>query len=217
MFFSKKYTVHDLKPKENSELGKLRDKVKVLIIDDEEFKYMDIFRSHGYNPVHVDDLENINFTEQFGVILCDIKGVGKKFASKFEGAHLIQEIRNYYPLKIIIGYTAHQFDADYNKFFSLCDDMVKKDIDSDDWIEKIDLAVLKCCDPEYQWRRIHKILAEKGLAASQIAEIENDYVRRVMGISSEFPSQGVQKKIPSITRDMLINLASSAIFKLIVG
>lgn len=213
--FWKRMTIDDLVVEEPPELRSLRARIPILIIDDEEFVYIDVIRNHGYNPKHVTGIEDIYFVKAYEVILCDIKGVGKTFGSSFEGAHIINEIRKTYPHKIIIGYTGQQFDADYNKFFSMCDSMVKKDIDSDEWIEKLDDAILKSIDPISQWKKIHMTLCDRNVPTKVISEIEHNFVKSKKNKREKFPSNKVMSMVNDHIKTILLNLSSSAIFNLI--
>lgn len=212
----KSYSIEDL-PKNGFNTSENREKVKILIIDDEDFSYLDILKQHNFRITHINDLTDIEQTDPYGIILCDIKGVGRHFASKFEGAHVIQEIKKRYPLKVIYGYTGHQFDADYNQFFSMCDDMLKKDIDSDDWVEKLDIAISTCLDPNEQWKKIRNKLISINIPTRTIATIEDDFVRFALGKQNEFPSKYTSSKIPPEIKDILLSIIGNAIFFAIVA
>jgi hypothetical protein len=66
-----------------------RKQVPILIIDDEEFEYLDHIKTHRFDVEYFEDIQSIESAENYEIILCDIQGVGKKFKSKFEGAHVI--------------------------------------------------------------------------------------------------------------------------------
>lgn len=215
--FWKRKTVDDLQTSHHFNYRSLRQRIKILIIDDVEFQYLETIRRHGYNPTYVKDIDDIALVESYDVILCDIKGVGKQFGSKYEGAHIIMEIHKSYPFKIIIGYTGHQFDAEYNKFFSICDVMVKKDVDSDNWIEKLDDAIQKSTDPIYQWQKLHMLLCKKRTSAKLIAKIEDNFVRSLENGRIKFPNSAVSLEVNDDVKNILNNLAASSIFNIIAS
>ena len=119
-----------------------RSDVPIVIIDDQDVPYIEDLRYNGFNVMHIKDIDQIDSIKGFEIIICDIRGIGKKFKSNFEGAHIISEIRRVYPFKIIIGYTAYTFDPTYNKYLSLADDVFKKDIDIDEWITHLDSIII---------------------------------------------------------------------------
>ncbi len=94
-----------------------RIKVPILVIDDNEFEYLDHLKNHRFDITYFNDIQSIESVKEYEVILCDINGVGKIFDSKFEGAHVISELYKKYPFKTIIAYTGYTHDPTYNKFF----------------------------------------------------------------------------------------------------
>ena len=99
----------------------IRNRIPVAVIDDEAFAYEALLRDHSYNIKRFNDIEDVRSLKAFPIILCDIKGVGKFFKSKFEGGHLIKEIRSYYPYKVIYAYSGHQLDPSFNQYFQMAD------------------------------------------------------------------------------------------------
>ena len=212
--FFKDNSIESLRGKNITLVAELRPQIKILIIDDEPFTHLDKIRQHRFNPTHITDLEAIELAKDYHIILCDIQGVGKKFESPFEGAHIIGELNKYYPTKVIIGYTGSHFHAGYNKYFSLCDDMVKKDIDSDEWVEKLDFAIRCCIDPVYQWKKIHKILVDKDVSSKKIVAIEKNFVKHFNNRGTLFPLPALANELPPDVKTILLNISSSAIFQI---
>jgi hypothetical protein len=180
-----------------------RSNSKIVIIDDEDFKYLDTLRSHDFNVTHLRDIEDFKAVAEYHIVLCDIKGVGKTFKSKFEGAHVIGEIRKLYPFKVIIAYTGHLFDPTFNKYFQVSDYVLKKDIDSEEWVEYLDRAINKAIDPIEQWGRIRKYLLEKDVSIINILLLEDSYVRSILQRTNLFPDDKVMKTLSSDVKDVL--------------
>lgn len=195
-----------------------RNTIPIAVIDDEEFRYEESLRNHDFNLRVFKDIEDIKAVQPYAVILCDIKGVGKSFHSKFEGAHIISEIKKYYPAKIVIAYSAHQFDPSYNKYFEMSDYLFKKDIDSDDWVEKLDEALKGAINPIYQWKKIRNYLLENEISLFQILKLEDEYVKTVLSKGRhQFPSQKLTGTLPKDIKTVVLNFTSSLIFKVIIG
>jgi hypothetical protein len=60
-----------------------RSRIRISIIDDEPFEYMEMMRNHDYNLKHFNDIEDIRVLDSYDIVLSDIRGVGKIFKSKF--------------------------------------------------------------------------------------------------------------------------------------
>lgn len=196
-----------------------RKQVPILIIDDEEFEYLEHLRNHRFDVEYFEDLPSIESAANYEIILCDIQGVGKKFGSKYEGAHVISELRKKYPFKTIIAYTGYTHDPTYNRFFAMADFSVKKDIDGDDWIEKLDQAIKIAADPKDRWVKVRNHLLQHEVSLFEITKLENEYVNKLIeGKSlSDFPSKKLSSEFSGDIRGVLQSFTASVIFKLIFG
>src|SRR4051812_32693639 len=120
IIFGRPKQVSDLKDHTiNHSAGSLRSQIPILVVDDQEFPYLEVLRQHGFNLTFFNDISDVRQVNNFPVVVCDIKGVGKSFKSKYEGAHVIAEIKKYFPTKILIAFTAHMFDSSFNKYFAM--------------------------------------------------------------------------------------------------
>lgn len=215
------------KPKNISDLNSLQFKMEkverrnipILIIDDNEFEYLEILRNHGFSLTHSKDIDSIESVKAYEIILCDIKGVGKKFGSKYEGAHIIAEIRKKYPFKILIAYSALSHNPSYNSYFKLADDMMKKDSDSDEWIELLDYSIKKVTDVVMKWEKIRNYMIKKNISLFTITRLEDEYVTKLLknGKVEGFPSDKLLKEIPKDMRAIFQSFTASILFKLIIG
>jgi len=187
------------------------------IIDDEPFLYKDILNTHDFNIREISDPNDIKAVESYDIVLCDIKGVGKHFNSSFEGGHLIKEIKNRYPSKIIVAYTGQQFDPTYNKFFEMSDFTLKKDISSDEWVESLDKAVKKVIDPIEQWKRLRDLLIKKEISSLQLMYIEDGFVRRHLDSAPSFPSKKLLDMLTPELKSILNGFVANLIFKASIG
>jgi hypothetical protein len=194
-----------------------RSDVPIVIIDDQHVPYIEDIRYNGFNVMYINDLDQIQSIKGFEIIICDIKGVGKKFSSKFEGAHLISEIRRVYPFKIIIGYTAYTLDASYNQYLSLADDIFKKDIDLDDWITHLDNAIELAINPIYKWKKISNYLQANNIKTMDLVRLEDEYVRLIQRKISldSFPSRKLRNNLSEETKGIIKSFLNSLIIKLI--
>lgn len=194
-----------------------RKQVPILIIDDEEFEYFDHLKNHRFDVEYFPDILSIESAENYEIILCDIQGVGKKFKSKFEGAHVISELRKKYPFKTIIAYTGYTHDPTFNRFFTMADFSVKKDIDGDEWVDKLDQAIKIATDPKNKWVKVRNYLLENGVSLFDITKLENEYVSVFVNKRSinDFPSTNLSGEVSGDIRGVLQSFTASIIFKLL--
>jgi hypothetical protein len=196
-----------------------RIKIPILVIDDNPFEYLDHLKTHRFDLTYFDDIPSIESSKEYEIILCDINGVGKNFKSKYQGAHVISEIHKKYPFKTIIAYTGFTHDPTYNNFFRMADFTVKKDIDGDEWIEKLDAAIELTTDPKKKWVKMRNHLMENDVSLFEIVKLENEYVKCILagkGLEN-FPSKQLSKEMNQDVRAVIQSFTASIIFKLIFG
>ncbi|EGT4275288.1 hypothetical protein SMZ52_000574 [Cronobacter sakazakii] len=195
-----------------------RSMVPIVCIDDQGMQYEEILRNHGFNLRVLEDIADIKAISDYPIVICDIKGVGKKFGSQFEGGHIIEEIHKNYPDKILISFSGHQFDARYNKFFKLCDYVLKKDIDSDQWVSVLDDTIKKVTTPIAQWKRIRSFLYDKEVSTRKVFELEQEFIAAMLTKDkSKFATQKTLDNLSQDTRTVITGFLSSLLFKMVIG
>jgi hypothetical protein len=217
--FGKPKNIQELNTPSFNLLKPKRNEVPILVIDDEDIPYLEDIRNHGFNFTRLNDIDQIESVKGFEIVLCDIRGIGKKFKSKFEGAHIISEIKKVFPYKIVIAYTAYTFDPTYNKYFNIADDVFRKDIDRDEWIEKLDNAIEMAINPITKWIKIRNFLQEQNISSVDIIKLEDEYVdmiQRKRRIDS-FPSKRLKRNLSSNVQDVINSFLGSLFLKLLLG
>ncbi len=90
-------------------LDEIKSICKILFIDDKTFPLVDILKNEGWRNTtrikDVDALEQTNIKEAH-ILIVDIQGVGKKLRFKDEGLGLIIALKEKYPNKKVIVYSA---------------------------------------------------------------------------------------------------------------
>ncbi len=181
-FFFIKYKLSDLvevTALQNMTIAELRNKVEILVIDDQDFAAEEYLIKNGFRIVHKRDIDNIRDVSAYAVVLCDIRGVGKNLGSTKEGAFVIKEIKAHYPAKQVIAYTGSSYDPAYNEYMNLADAVISKGISIEDWTALVDEQIQKAVDPIYQWERLRKHLLECGVSTAYVAKLEDKYVRAI--------------------------------------
>ncbi|NQU87109.1 MAG: hypothetical protein HQ541_15235 [Mariniphaga sp.] len=202
----------------NFHLAKIERKdIPILVIDDEIFDYKDELERHDFNIMYMNDIDKIDLVLPYEIILCDIKGIGKKFKSPFEGAHIISEIRKKYPFKTILAFSAYLYNASFNKYLRMADNTLKKDIGIDDWVEKLDDAIDSAKNPALRWIKVRDHLIEKDIPLFDIVKLENEYVKQLNKNKNlnNFPSKTLTSQFSDDVKAVLTSFTASVIFKLI--
>ena len=217
--FGKPYSIKDLDVPSLKLKNIERINIPILIIDDNEFEFLQHLKNHRFDITYFEDIPSIESAKEYEIILCDINGVGKKFKSKYEGAHVIAEIHKKYPFKTLIAYTGHTHDPSFNRFFKLADFKYKKDIDGDEWVEKLDQAIDLTTNPQKKWTKLRDFLIANDVSMFEIVKLENEYVKGILSGDNlkDFPSKKLSSEINPDVRAVLQSFTASVIFKLIFG
>ncbi len=78
-----KYTLDCLNEKsiaKNYNIQELRHRVRILLIDDENFILEEPLKRQGFNITYKKDIDVLTDVEPYQIVLCDIRGVGKTLA-----------------------------------------------------------------------------------------------------------------------------------------
>lgn len=186
----KRYTISDLVNPKALLSEQDRHSVKVLIVDDEEFTYEDSLRRAGFNIQKYDDIESTEAVEAFHIVICDVRGVGKKFKSQQEGAFVLSRLKQKYPMKEFAVYSGSLFNTDLTETLQNIH-IIKKDQPSEDWCNDIDTLIRKVSNPKIIWQKIARIMIENEVPTRVISKMEHEYVEVIRdknGDFSNFPS-----------------------------
>ena len=90
-------------------LDEIKSVCKILFIDDRSFPVVDIIKNAGWsNTKRIKDAEGIEQIDikEAHIIFCDIQGIGKKLRFTDEGLGLVIALKQKYPNKKIVVYSA---------------------------------------------------------------------------------------------------------------
>lgn len=194
------------------DLQELKKRISIVIIDDEPFIKQETLRNHGFNIVHFEDIKTINQIIDYPIVICDIKGVGSHFDSKFEGAHLLSEIRKAYPDKFLITYSGKQYDVSYNEILQGVDAAATKDASTEYWVNLLEKGLKSVGDPKERWIRFRKSLVEKGIDAYVIFELEQSFIDSVKRKDSSIMGK---VRIPDEIKELVKAFVSISLSQLI--
>ena len=162
----------------------LRNKTKILLIDDDEMEVFDDLKStYGYNIKQLPDLDDLDHAKAYQMIICDIHNVGRKFdkTSDLGGRELIKQLRKAYPEKYIVFFSSYNaYDGTIQECLNYTDDNIYKKYDSVYLSERLDNAIVDMYNPRTIWDNYAKYLKLHTVETSKIALIEDFYVRSVL-------------------------------------
>lgn len=212
---------HEQRPQKSAVQHNLRSKIKIGIIDDKPFDPARNLRNFGYDISEIGDVKNLSEVEKYAIILCDLMGVGLNFDSDLQGATLVREIRRNYPAIMIGAYSgASSSSKNVQRSKIYADKFIVKDADNEEWTDHLDELICEALDTKNVWFRIRSSLVEQKIGTKLLLQIEDEYVRSIRYKKANLDSIHniiSSKNTSDSVRGILTGLASSAIFKLIVG
>jgi hypothetical protein len=114
-------------------LNDLKSITNILFIDDDpDFKVVDILKSSGWmNTNLITDVESLDSTDirESHIIFVDIQGVGKELKFEDEGLGLVSALREKYPTKKLVVYSAEPTGNRFHDGLSRADETLRKNAD----------------------------------------------------------------------------------------
>ena len=110
-----------------------KDNINILFIDDDtKFKMINILKKAGWiNTKIIKDINNLhsNDIRSTDIFFVDIQGVGKKLAFSDEGLGLANALKNEYPKKKVVIYSAENRGDRFHEALRKADDSLTKNAD----------------------------------------------------------------------------------------
>lgn len=175
----------------------LRSKVKILIVDDEEFVLIDILKERKYDIYWKKDITYAVEAEPFDIVVIDIIGIAKSLGSGMGGFTIAKEIKTRYPSKQVWCYSGSVIKPEISEKLKEIDGYISKDTDLDKWAEKLDGIINRYCSKEYQEEILMGQLRKLQISEGEISQILEEY------------KKGVESKNFNGITDMLSTLISS--------
>lgn len=209
--YKKTLTIEELKVRNiNIKNISMKDKknVKILIIDDQGFDTTRLERL-GYIDIRkVDSFSRMEDLEIYDIILCDINGVAKDIDIVYQGAALAKMIKETYPTKIVVIFSAKPQKANFFKYFQDVDDFMVKNIQISDLSEKLNKYILKLNNPIEIWESTKERLNKHHIASKTIALMEHYYVKSIID-NKDYSDQMIHIE-SGISEELLKKILSGA-------
>ena len=207
----KRYTISDLQDPRTALNATDRNLVKILIVDDDVFNHEDRLRRLGFNIQKYDDIESLEAAEAFQVIICDVKGVGKKFGSQIEGAFVLNQLKKAYPMKEYAVYSSSLYNSEMTTALQGIS-IINKDQPSEDWCNDVDSLIRKVTNPKLIWQKIAFKMIENNIPTRVIQKVEHEFVECVRDKAGDFTGFPSSKCLSDVDGDV-----SGIIHSLIAG
>ena len=196
-------------------IEKLRERVKILLVDDEEYEIIDILKTRGYDIYYKSDINYLIETEPFDIILLDIKGIAKMFGSPKQGFGFAINVKNKYPQKVVVSFSGTS-DIRINEELHKIDGFIMKDTDVDTWCNRLDKYIKDYCDPNYQWNAIANKLKKDGVNEDVINELKDEFISSFENNSFDSFSSKFMENVKNAKELMEILGVLISLFKAVV-
>jgi CheY-like chemotaxis protein len=149
----------------------IKKRARILVIDDNDFAYEQLFTRDGYTIEKWDDIENLEKLENnyFDLILLDIQGVGQN-ESEEEGFGILKHIRSKSPAQIVIAFSNSDWSLKYQGFFDLADRKLAKSQDYVEFKRTVDDLLALRFNHSFYIEKIEKIQHLSPLEKSKIIQ-----------------------------------------------
>jgi hypothetical protein len=198
--------------------GQERRRARIAVIDDEPFTRADSLRASGFDLIEIGDIKSIDMIVGYPVVICDIRGVGTAFQSRFEGAHVLAEIRATYPDKYLIAFTGMTYDATYNSKLAKADVSATKDMDAEAWTQILSTAVKEVSDPVRRWLRFRKHVLESNVDLYSVFKLEQAFIKSIERKDQSYlTNETASGPFSKETKELVMTFAATAVSQLIQG
>lgn len=110
--------------------------------------------------------------------MCDINGVGEALGK--DGASMAAQIKNVYPNKVVISYSAALHSFTYQKTLEFVDKRIPKGTSIEDWLNLLDEIIEENSNPIRVWNKTEQKLLKANISTREIAELESKYVEAII-------------------------------------
>jgi len=112
-------------------IDEIKAACNVLFVDDQKFDTVEILRKSNWHVARIKDVNSLDSTEvkNAHVIFVDIKGVGRAMKFTDEGLGVAAAIKDRYPEKKVVVYSAVPEGDRFHKGLKKADDLLSKNAD----------------------------------------------------------------------------------------
>lgn len=200
----------------NVSIQKLKKEIKIAAIDDQDFPPMNNLKNLGFNITIFKDISTLDLVKEYPVIICDIRGVGKEFGGKYEGALVISELRKNYPDKYIIAYSTESYSLDIASFIQKSDVIASKGATVEEWSSILEKAIKDTSNASIRWKKTRESLLNNDIELSDLLELEQKYILSINNSKNEMENMELLNNINNnLIIDIIKGFTSSALVEIL--
>lgn len=200
----------------NTSIQKLKKEIKIAVIDDQDFPPTNNLRNLGFNINTFKDISTLEQVKEYPVIICDIKGIGKEFGGKYEGAFVISELRKIYPDKYIISYSTSSYDLDISSFIQKSDVIASKGATIEEWSSILEKAIKDTSNASIRWKKTRESLLNNDIELSDLLDLEQKYILSINNSKNEMQDTSLLENIHNdLIIDIVKEFTSSALVEIL--
>ena len=200
----------------NTSIQKLKKEIKIAVIDDQDFPPTNNLKNLGFNIIPFKDISALEQVKEYPVIICDIKGIGKEFGGKYEGAFVISELRKSYPDKYIISYSTSSYDLDISSFIQKSDVIASKGATIEEWSSILEKAIKDTSNASIRWKKTRESLLNNDIELSDLLDLEQKYILSINNSKNEMQDTSLLENIHNdLIIDIVKEFTSSALVEIL--
>jgi len=165
-------------------LEEIKGLTQILFIDDHQFEVVELLVDNGWqNTKRLKDIENLDRSEiaSAHLFFVDIQGVGRKLGFADEGLGLCRALKEKYPSKFVILYSAQTEGDRFDDTLDIVDARIRKNADQYEFIRKAEQYGRRAFALEESLHRIAEII---GRETGQTMD-PNDVKKRVLKLAGK--------------------------------
>ena len=92
---------------------------------------------------------------------------------------MVSQIKEKYPNKIVVSYTADTTAPSVQKYLHFADNVMAKGTSIEDWAELLTESVKKIANPVHVWKKMQTDLLKENVSTREIALLEDKFVKAI--------------------------------------
>jgi hypothetical protein len=184
----------------------IKKRARLLVIDDSEFPYEELFKRDGYTIEKWPDVLDLPKLESgaYDIILLDLQGVGRQQSAE-QGLGVLRHVRRVAPSQVIIAYSSADWPLKYQEFFRLADEVLAKSSDYVDFKRTVDRLLEQRFSLGFYMSRIRTLLVNQ---VDDNERLDRIVEKSIQGRSPEKLQKYLQGKV---TDPQVINAVANVI------
>lgn len=177
-------------------LEEIKKRARILVIDDNDFYYLPLFKKDGYTVDKWNDIDELPKLESgyYDIILLDIQGIGKEHSVE-QGLGILKHLHQTCPTQIVIAYSNADFSLKYQEFFRMADAVLAKASDYVEFKRTVDKLLTERFSLGFYVNRIVRMAGPYVADTEQLRKVSsNAILKRSKGTLEKYLEGYIDKK-----------------------